>query len=33
MKYPERLKKGVRHHMVVTVTDRCGNVRREEFSF
>jgi hypothetical protein len=33
MKYPERLKKGVRHHMVVTLTDRCGNVRREEFSF
>jgi hypothetical protein len=33
MKYPERLKRGVRHRMVVTLTDNCGNVKKEEFSF
>jgi hypothetical protein len=33
MKYPDRLQKGVRHHMVVTVTDRCGNTTREEYTF
>ena len=31
--HPKRIKRGVRHEMVVIVTDYCGNVAREEYQF
>ena len=33
MKHPERLKRGVRHKLELTVTDYCGNETREEYLF
>lgn len=33
MKHPKRLKKGVAHEMEVIVTDYCGNVTREKYTF
>ena len=31
--HPDRIKKGIRHRMEVIITDRCGNVAREEYQF
>lgn len=31
--HPGRIKKGMRHRMEVVVTDRCGNIAREEYQF
>ena len=31
--HPDRIKKGMRHRMEVIITDRCGNVAREEYQF
>ena len=31
--HPSRIKRGVKHHMEVVITDYCGNVAREEYQF
>ena len=31
--HPKRIKKGVSHYVEVLITDYCGNVAREEYSF
>jgi hypothetical protein len=31
--HPNRIKKGMLHHMEVYVTDNCGNVKKEEYQF
>lgn len=32
-KHPGRIKRGLKHHMEVVITDYCGNVAREEYQF